>query len=181
MTFRSFSLPFVERFNQVEFPAVQWLLPVAVTLHMVEEVIWLPAWSQTAGGWHVPVGWGQFAVASAVLVALAFAGTVASARSGRESAAVYLTMGLALVMLINVFYPHVGATIDLGRYAPGVVTGVLINLPLMPYLLRRAFRDGYVSRKRFLLAAGPMLLLAAGGWSFLFVAGAQVMALLNSP
>ena len=43
-------------------------------------------------------------------------------------------------MLLNVIF-HVVATVGLREYAPGVVTAVLINLPVMGYLLRRMFQD----------------------------------------
>jgi hypothetical protein len=159
----------------VESVNILWLLPAAVTLHMIEEIIWLPAWSQTAGFWHGPVRWGQFAFASAVLVGLTFVLTWAAVRSGRESVAVYLAMGLALTMLINVVYPHVGATIHLGRYGPGLVTGLFINLPVMSFLLWWAVREAYITGPTFLLAAGPMLLAAAAGWLLLLYTGSILL------
>lgn len=150
---------------------VLWLMAAAVTVHMIEEMIWLPEWSQTAGSWHIPVSPGQFAFASVVLLGVTYALTAAAVRGGRGSAAVYLALGLALTMLLNVYFPHVGSTIDLGRYGPGVVTGVLINLPLMPYLIWRGVREGYVDGRRFLLLAVPMVITAAVGWSLLLYAG----------
>ena len=53
-------------------------------------------------------------------------------------------------MLLNVIF-HVVATVGLREYAPGVVTAVLINLPVMGYLLRRMFQDR-VSWSKALLA-----------------------------
>jgi len=37
-----------------------WLFAAAVTLHNLEEVVWLPRWSHTAGKWHYPVGSFEF-------------------------------------------------------------------------------------------------------------------------
>jgi hypothetical protein len=54
-------------------------------------------------------------------------------------------------MLLNVIF-HVVATVGLREYAPGVVTAVLINLPVMGYLLRRMFQDKWVSWPKALVA-----------------------------
>jgi hypothetical protein len=48
-------------------------------------------------------------------------------------------------MLVNVLIPHVPATLVFGAYTPGVVTAVLINLPLMSILLFKAVREQWVS------------------------------------
>lgn len=159
----------------MNYDRLLWLLPAAVTLHMIEEMIWLPAWSQTAGSWHIPVSPAQFAFASIVLLLLTYALTAVAVRAGRGSAAVYLAAGLALTLLLNVYFPHVGSTIDLGRYGPGVVTAVLINLPLMPYLIWRGVRDGYLNGRRFLLLAAPMVITAVAGWSLLLYAGSILL------
>jgi len=47
---------------------------------------------------------------------------------------------------------HVAATLGLHQYAPGVVTAVLVNLPVMWYLLLRIFREHWVTWPRVLLA-----------------------------
>lgn len=56
-------------------------------------------------------------------------------------AAAVLVRGLALLMLGNVFIPHVPAAILLGGYAPGVVTAVFLNLPLAGFVLVRLQRS----------------------------------------
>jgi hypothetical protein len=59
----------------------QGLFPVAITVHNLDEAVWLPAWSRTAGRWHVGVGAFEFRLAVAVLTALAWVVT-GSAFSG---------------------------------------------------------------------------------------------------
>lgn len=152
-----------------------WLLPVAITIHMIEEMIWLPKWSQTAGSWHVPVRPGQFAFASIVLIVITFAVTAIAVQSDRGGAAVYVTMGLALTMLLNLYFPHIGSAISLKRYAPGIVTGLLINLPVMSFLIWQAVTKGYVNGLIFLLVGAPLVLIAARGWSFLLYAGSILL------
>lgn len=128
-----------------------WMFPMAVTLHNLEEAVWLPEWSQHAGFWKSPVGTTEFRVAAALLAIVAYAVTYWSFRAGREAVGTYVMAGFAFAMLLNVVY-HVGATLDLGHYGPGVVTALLINLPVMTYLLLRLFRARWVTWPKALLA-----------------------------
>jgi hypothetical protein len=52
-------------------------------------------------------------------------------------------------MLINVLVPHLLATIAMRRYTPGLVTAIVMNLPVTVMLLRGAFAEGYVRFPRF--------------------------------
>ncbi|MFZ0546934.1 MAG: HXXEE domain-containing protein [Candidatus Promineifilaceae bacterium] len=165
----------VGQLQTLDFSTLIWLFPAAITLHMIEEMIWLPAWSQTAGSWHIPVSSRQFNFASIALLVVIYGLTAVAAHAGRGNVAVYLVLGLALTMWLNIYYPHVGSTIDLGRYGPGLVTAILINLPLMPFLIWRAIHDGYVDGGRFLLFAVPMVIVAALGWSALLYAGSILL------
>jgi hypothetical protein len=113
--------------------------------------VWLPRWSQHAGIWKSPVSSTEFRIAAVLLAILAYLVTYWSIRSGRESIGTYVLIGFAFAMLLNVIY-HVGATIGLHEYAPGVVTAVLVILPVMAYLLRRTFREQWVTWPRALLA-----------------------------
>jgi hypothetical protein len=128
------------------FSKLQWLFPIAVTLHNTEEAIWMPRW--TAG--HAaqlqvhPPGAAEIIAALVVFTAAAFALTYLSARHGPESIWAYLTFGYIVAMLVNVFVPHVPAAIVFRGYAPGVVTAVLINLPVMSLLTFKMLREGWV-------------------------------------
>jgi len=44
----------------MEFNLLIWLFALAITVHNIEEEIWLPAWSKTAGWFHYPVGIVEF-------------------------------------------------------------------------------------------------------------------------
>ena len=138
-----------------------WLFPISLTLHNLEESVWLPRWSQHAGMWESPVGATEFRIAAALLAILAYLVTYWSLRTGKESMGTYVMTGFVFAMLLNVIY-HVGATIGLHEYAPGVVTAVLVILPVMAYLLRRTFRERWVTWPRALLACTivPLSILA---------------------
>jgi hypothetical protein len=128
-----------------------WLFPITLTLHNLEEAVWFPRWSQHAGFWHSPVGAGEFRIAAVLLTAVGYVVTYWSLRSGKEGRGSYLLAGFAFAMLLNVIF-HVAATVGLREYAPGVVTAVLINLPVMSYLLLRMFQERWVRWPKAIVA-----------------------------
>lgn len=131
----------------MDFRRLQWLFPIAVTLHNAEEAIWMPGWAAN----HLknvvgrPPGATEIRAALVVLTVVAFVATCLSVRRGPESVWAYLTFGYIIAMLANVFVPHVPAAIVVRGYAPGVVTAVLINLPVMSFLAVRMVRERWVS------------------------------------
>ena len=56
----------------MRFETFRWLFPVAITVHNLEEAIWIPGWSQNVGKWHPPVGRYEFWFAVGVLTVLAY-------------------------------------------------------------------------------------------------------------
>jgi len=131
----------------MNFNRWQWLFPIAVTLHNGEEAIWMPRWA----AWHAsqlpvhPPGSVEIRLWLVVLTVAAFMVTYLTARKGPQSFWAYLSFGYIVAMLANVFVPHVPATLLFRSYTPGVVTAVLINLPVMSFLALRAVRERWVS------------------------------------
>ena len=152
-----------------------WLLPAAMTLHMLEEVIWLPPWSQTAGAWHPVVGRRAFSFASAVAVALFFGAAWAGQVGGRESLSAYLVAGLAVLMLVNFFVPHAGAAFQQRAYAPGIVTSALVMVPVSLYLIQQSLTLGIISPLPFIAAAASVVGVAAVFWPWLFGLGRRLL------
>ena len=125
---------------------LQWLFPIAVTLHNGEEAIWMPGWV-SRNATQLPVRAPEAAEIRFALIALtlaAFVVTCLSARKGPQSVWAYLVFGSVIAMLGNVFVPHVPATVMFHSYTPGVVTAVLINLPVMSLLAMQAVQDRWV-------------------------------------
>ena len=154
----------------MSFKKLQWLFPIAVTLHNGEEAVWMPGWaSQHAGQLPMhPPGALLVRVALIALVIAAFAVTYLSEREGPRSVWAYLLFGGIVAMLVNVFVPHVPATLLFRSYTPGVVTAVLANLPVMSYLALRAVREQWVSGGRA-AAFGVGVPVGLGGAIFLLM------------
>ena len=152
----------------------QWLFPFAVTLHNLEEAIWLPAWLKHAGKWHRAVSPPAFHFAAAVLTVWAFVVTVWSAKAGPESMGTYLLAGYALAMLLNVLLPHLLATVVLRRYMPGLGTAIAFNLPVTFMLLHRAFLEGYVRLPKFAFFGGLVCVALVASIPALFKMGEKL-------
>lgn len=129
----------------MSFRKMQWLFPLVVALHEGEEAVFMPKWV-SAHGSRLPLHptAGVIFGGLLLLTLAACAITILSARSGEQSVWAYLLFGYAAAMLINVFVPHVPATLVFRAYTPGVVTAVLINLPFMSVLLFKAVHDHWV-------------------------------------
>jgi len=156
----------------MDFRRLQWLFPIAVTLHSAEEAIWMPGWHSRPVEDVVgrPPGPTEIRAALVVFTLAAFVITYLSARRGPETVWAYLTFGYVTAMLANVFVPHVPAAIVLRGYAPGVVTAVLINLPVMSLTAVRMVRDEWVSGWKA-MAFGVGVPLGLGGVIVAWLAG----------
>ena len=132
----------------------QWLFPVAVTLHNLEEAIWLPGWvAEHAQELPYVAGPAEFRFAAAALTLAAYVVTYLSAHHGRENLWTYLWFGYVVTMLANVFIPHVPAALIFRSYAPGLLTAVMVNLPVMTFLMIHALRGRYVSGRKAVVFA----------------------------
>jgi len=128
------------------------ILPIALllafVLHNAEEAISYSSYRDTSQALIRAAFFDSYSAPSVCTFhgALLAVSAVASAamiwarlNSSRPTAAI-LVRGLALLMLGNVFIPHVPAAILLGGYAPGFVTAVLLNLPIAGFVLLRLRR-----------------------------------------
>jgi hypothetical protein len=136
----------------ITYDQLRWLFALALTLHNLEEVILLPKWSQHAGRWHPKASNFQFRFAVLVLTLLAYGIVLWSYWGGKGSLGDYLLSGYAFAMLLNAFFPHLIATVVLRRYAPGLITALGLNVPVMFMLLFRALEEQYVSLSAFMIS-----------------------------
>lgn len=147
-----------------------WLVPAAITLHNLEEAIWLPAWSRSpAAGrrgtdrWRRPVGAWPFRFAVAVLTAVAWGVAWFAHRGGPGGLGFYLLASYALGQGLNVVMPHLVVTLVTGAYVPGLATGLLFVLPASITFLMDAFAAPNFDVRRFIIVSAifiPLMLLA---------------------
>ena len=153
-----------------------WLVPVIITVHNLEEALFMPAFLQARNssipdflrGLIPPITYRQFLIALLVFTAMPYVIPLLGHLDRERSAGVYLLLGLQVVMLYNVL-AHVMMAAVMGGYAPGVVTAVVFNLVFSVYLLRRAFAEGWISRRAIVLLFPIGLIIHALGLPSLIV------------
>jgi len=151
-----------------------WLFPVAITIHNIEEAIWLPAWSmQHALKFQRPVGKFEFRFAVLVLTVAAYLLAWLSVAGGAQSLATYLYCSYICAMFLNVF-THLLAAIVTKRYAPGLATALLLNLPVTAFLLWLAIRNNYVAKPTIIIVAVLFTIVLAGSLPLLFALGRKI-------
>ena len=134
-------------------PRVLWLVPILLALHNAEEALFFPRYlpfviSRLPGGWQslaAPLTTGQVWAALAVVTAGAFAVAWWAVRRPASPAARWTLLLVQTTMLLNALWHVLTAAVLFGGYAPGLVTGVLVNLPFSIYLLRRAAAERWLS------------------------------------
>ena len=143
---------------------LMWSVPLAIGLHNLEEAVWLPQWSQErAGRCHPSVGAWSFRFAVATLTVFTFVVAALAQFGGWGSLGHYLLASYALGQALNVFLPHVVATIATRAYAPGLLTGVLFVLPAAFAFLSKSFTGEHLQATRFCIIAAmfiPLVLLS---------------------
>lgn len=163
----------------MSFATLVILFVVAISLHNLEEAIWLPRWSQQAGRWHAPLLECEFRLAVLALTLLAAAVAALALMQGPQSLGAYILSGYALAMGLNVFIPHVLAIIIMRRYMPGTVTAVLLNLRVCAATIDAAVREGQIDADRFVWI-GPLVVVGIGALiPVLFGTGRRICAHRN--
>jgi len=115
-------------------PLLVWLLPLAYAVHILEE--WFggfPEWVALFVGAALPRT-AFVAINAAAMAAMILA---ARATTRRESNG-WMAIAIATILLVNGF-AHILASVFTGTYSPGLVTGVVLYLPLAQLALLRAW------------------------------------------
>ena len=160
--------------TDVAVPWFFWLFPAAFAIHNIEEGLWLPAWSQSAGRFHKPVGTFEFRFAVTVLTLVAVVITAFFYEAGKQSVASYLFFAFDFGMLLNVFVPHAAATIMLRKYCPGLLTVVVLLLPTTAALLWYGYQNQYFLFSMFWYVTVPFAALVIGSIPVLFSIGRMI-------
>jgi hypothetical protein len=144
--------------------------------HNAEEAITFPSYLPAVSA-QLPTGLpaitdSQMLVALAIVTVIPLA--VVSWANARPAsrAALWSALLIQTVVLINVASHVAVAVFILHGYGPGLATALALNLPFSVYLLRRAWREQWVSRRAFaalvpgaIVVHGPLivgLVLLAG-------------------
>ncbi|MCE9501372.1 MAG: HXXEE domain-containing protein [Leptospira sp.] len=153
-------------------------LPFVFALHNLEEAVGMETWSHRIPSYmHEPVQTGQFVFAVCIFTVLGFALVFFRNLYPDQESFYSAVVAFAGMLLLNVFLPHLIATVFLGYYAPGVITGVLLNLPLASFIIFRCVSLQLISWRKTI-----WICLAGGVAGIILVAsllrlGAKILSL----
>lgn len=120
---------------------IELLFLLGFTLHNLEEAVWLPAWSKYAGKFHREVKRNEFHFAVLVVTVIGYLITFIHLVS-KNIVVQYAFYGFVLMMCLNVLFPHLAATFIFKRYAPGLLTGLFLNIPFGIFLIQDGLSNG---------------------------------------
>ncbi|WP_172195021.1 HXXEE domain-containing protein [Saccharibacillus qingshengii] len=132
------------------YPVVFFCL--AITLHNIEEAIWLPRWSQQTSKFQKPVTSGEFRFAVICITVLAYLSAFSFAYRPESDAAKWMFAGFLGSMIVNAIFPHLIVTLLTKKYAPGLLSGLLLNLPINSWVICRMFADHSITWKELVLS-----------------------------
>jgi Protein of unknown function with HXXEE motif len=146
--------------------AARWLFPVTFAVHLLEEFSlaaeWFGAWSERTLG--MAIGHREFLVWNAVAFVLMCAG---AALTNAHQKLRWIEVAMSIAVLGNAVF-HVAASAATWTYSPGLVTGLLLWVPLGLVRLPIAFRESSQRGRRIGISVGvsavviPLAVLASG-------------------
>ncbi|MDN4494706.1 HXXEE domain-containing protein [Ureibacillus aquaedulcis] len=125
---------------------------IAITVHNIEEAIWLPKWSQQSSKFQKPVTASQFRFAVVVITILAYLAAFGYLYLPKSNLAKWIFIGFLGSMIVNAVFPHLIATIFMKKYAPGLLTGLLLNIPVNSFVVYHMFEESLIVWKELILS-----------------------------
>ena len=130
------------------------LLPFAFALHNLEEILSMEKYTNSIpSGLHKPVTTRQFGIAVALFTLLGFLVVFLKSYYPSEKIYYFFISGFSGMLLLNVFIPHLIATIYYKKYSPGIITALIINLPLTSWILWLIKNSGILTVHQTVISA----------------------------
>lgn len=149
--------------------ALYWLFALAITVHNLEEGLFLPAYAGNTSRLAGRVTPFAFRFALVVLTAVAY--VVVDLAVVGNPLATQLLAGIAAVMVVNAVVPHLALTVAFRRYAPGTGTALCIMLPLSLLVIAHGLAADAMSGRSLLIATVVVAVVLIVAIPLLFVAG----------
>lgn len=163
----------VVQVNATSYQLTAALFGIGVTLHNLEEAVFLASWNRAhLKWWFTPnskIYWALTSLVS-VVIWVAVVGVRVSPESTHWQCAL---AGFAMAMAINAVLPHFVISIVKRSYSPGAGTGMLLNLPLGILLVHEQLHAHVISTAQIWRQAVPYAaLLGVGAYGSLLGAHA---------
>lgn len=140
--------------QNLEHEYLLWIMVIAYALHILEEYQYnWRAWAITTI--HLDVDWNDFYLTNSCVIILG----ISAAMIGWQ--APWISLVFPAVALINAIFFHILPTIRTRVFSPGLITAVLLFLPITSWIYYGAYLDGVATVPSIILSiAGGGLLMA---------------------
>ena len=131
-----------------------WIATLVYGVHMMEEMIYnWPEWARKVLG--INSQWSEFYMVNAIVMVLG----VSCAMVGWKSPSFALI--LPAFMVVNAIFFHIVPVLVTRSFSPGLITGVLLLLPVTAWIYYGANDDGVLNTHTVLISslAGLLLML----------------------
>lgn len=144
---------------------------LALTLHNVEEALWLPNWSKNSSSFQKPVTSSEFHFAVLIITILAYLVSFLYVHFPKSKIAKRIFIGFLGSMIFNAFFPHLIAAVSMKTYAPGLGTAFFLNIPINTIILYRLYKGKSITLKEIILATIVVGIFLLALIPFLFILG----------
>lgn len=128
-------------------------LPFAFALHNIEEALTIAKWSISNPDFYKsPISTNQFLIAVGIFTIIGFFIAFSKRFYSKKTYYYLINAGFSGMIMMNVFFPHLLGCIYLKKYTPGLVTGVILNLPLTIYILISLIKTNRIEFKQMILS-----------------------------
>lgn len=148
---------------------------LAITLHNLEEALWLPEWSQLESSIQKSVTPNEFHFAVLVITAIAYLVSFLYVNFSESKMIKWAFIGFLGSMIFNAFFPHLISTIVMKAYAPGLATALLLNIPINTVILSQLHTSDRVTIKEILIATVVMGIALLALIPLLFMLGGSLI------
>lgn len=148
---------------------------LAITLHNLEEALWLPQWSQIGFFIQKPVTPNEFHFAVLIITSLAYLITFLYLSFPDANLLKWAFIGFLGSMIFNAIFPHLIATIFSKTYAPGLVTALLLNIPINTVILYKLQTSKHITIKEVLISTIVVGILLIAMIPLLFTLGNNII------
>ena len=125
------------------------ILPFAFLLHNIEEAVSMEDWIEKSPmKISYSITTNQFVVAVALFTFMGFIVVFVKRLYKNEVQFFILIAGFSGMLLLNVFLPHLITALVFRMYVPGLITAVLLNLPLTIYIIWHIHKSSKFSIKK---------------------------------
>ena len=140
----------------------------------MEEALWLPRWSQHSSQFQKPVSSSEFHFAVIVITVLAYLSAFSYLYNPESDFSKWIFIGFLGSMIFNAIFPHLIATILMKKYAPGLLTGLLLNIPINSLVIYQMFVEKLIVWKELIISTLVIGIILLALIPLLFKVGSKI-------